>query len=76
MTTQLRRISHMPKSKNEWGDIINFLGKEECVGIRMKLCISCGFGKLYDKQGKEIKVTRYDTLDRVMEIVNMIKAQD
>ena len=60
----------------EWMDIVRFLHTEECVGIRMKLCVSCGSGKLYDKQGKEIKINRYSTLDNVKKIVEMIKAQD
>jgi hypothetical protein len=60
----------------QWMDIVRFLEGEECVGIRKKLCVSCGFGKLYDKQGKEIKISKYFTLEKVKEIVNMIKAQD
>lgn len=58
----------------EWMEIVRFLEGKECVGIRMKLCVSCGFGKLYDKQGKEIKISRYFTLENVKKIIEMIKA--
>lgn len=59
-----------------WMDIVHFLEGEECVGVRKKLCVSCGFGKLYDKQGKEIKISKYSTLENVNKIVNMIKSQE
>lgn len=70
------RQGHSFKPVNEWKDIIRFLEGEECIGIRKKLCVSCGFGKVYDKRGNEFKVTRYFTLDNVKEIVDMIKSQD
>jgi len=76
MTTKLHRISHMPKPKNEWMDIVRFLEGEDAAGIRKKLCVSCGFGKLYDKKGTEIRVSRYLTLASVKEIVNLIKAKE
>ena len=60
----------------EWMDIVHFLEGEECVGVRKKLCVSCGFGKLYDKKGNEIKISKYSTLESVKKIVNMIKSQE
>ena len=78
MSEQLhKRVTLAPKKSTvEWMDIIRFLVGKECIGIRMKSCISCGFGKLYDKQGKEIKVSRYSTLESVKKIVNTIKSQE
>lgn len=76
MTIKPHRPIAPKKSQVEWMDIVRFLGGEECVGIRKHLCISCGFGKLYDKQGNEIKVSRYSTLENVKKLVNMIKSQD
>lgn len=57
--------------KNEWRRIVAYL--LGCYEVRKSLCVGCGHGSLYDKNGKHYSVSVRHTLSEVVSIVEEIK---
>lgn len=62
-------------SINNWGEwrrISNFL-TSRCSDVKRSLCVGCGKGRLYDKNGISYPVTAKNTFEEVEKIVELIR---
>lgn len=67
-----KTFSPSPKQQERMR-VIEYLQRLEFEGLRKHLCFSCAFATLYDKNNKQYKISRTNTLAEVKAIVEVIR---